>query len=298
MFHFKSSSLRSLCLLFLVLLAPATAWSQVDTSRSVSFGDSLTDNDDLFLLFGTNPLIYGADPFEAVFNQASELDDTLSNYAVLGSTSADVLDQVIAYAESRWFGDQPPATLISLQGGGNDFLTTEILLTLATAPPGESDAADDIVNQIRRNLLKSLLLLRITDRHASVIVWTVPDVTFTPYVLSFGLDDQSLQNISLHIDRLNRSIRVLGRQRRIAVLDVSKVLTENSIAPPTIGGITLSPPPLFGFGAAVFADPIHPTAVANGLLANELIRTVNQKFRDQIPTYSEADLVNAIGETP
>ncbi len=298
MSRFNSKSRCSFCLLFLVLLAPATAWSQVNTKRSVSFGDSLTDNDYLFLLFGTDPSIYGLDPFEAVFKQASEPDDTLSNYAVLGSTSADVLDQVRAYAESRWSGDRQPATLISLQAGGNDFLTTEILLTLATAPPGESDAADAIVKQIRRNLLKSLLLLRITERRAAVIVWTVPDVTLSPYVLSFGLDAESLQNISLHINRLNRGIRALGRQRRIAVLDISRVLTEVSIAPPTIDGVTLVPPPLFGFGAAVFADPIHPTAVSNGLLANELISMLNEKFRDQIPLYSESELGELIGNMP
>jgi phospholipase/lecithinase/hemolysin len=285
-------------LLFLVLLAPATAWSQVNTKRSVSFGDSLTDNEYLFLLFGTDPLIYGADPFEAVFNQASEPDDTLTNHAVLGSTSADVLDQVLAYAESRWWGEQPPATLLSLQAGGNDFLTTEILLTLATAPPGESDAVDAIVNQIRRNLLKSLFLLQATDRRASVVVWTVPDVTLTPFVLPFGLDAQSLQNISLHIERLNQSIRLLGRQKRLAVLDISRVLTEVSLAPPTIDGVTLVPPPLFGFGAAVFADPIHPTAVSNGLLANELITTLNEKFDDQIPLYTDSQLGQLIGATP
>lgn len=289
---------RLLILLAIVVVVPCRAWSQVDTSHSVSFGDSLTDNDSLFLLFGTNPQIYGADPFEAVFNQASEPGDSLSNRAVLGSTAEQVFGQVIDYAGSRWSGVLAPATFISLQAGGNDFLTTEILLTLATAPPGDSPEADRIVNGIRLDLLKSLLLLRFTDRQAAIVVWTVPDVTLTPLVLSLGLDAQSLQNVRLHIERLNRSIRVLAFQRRIAVLDISRVLSEVAMNPPIIDGVPLFPPPQFGFGAAVFADPIHPTAVANGILANELITTLNLKFDDQIPVYTDSELGQLIGPTP
>ena len=291
-------SSRFLLLFTFVVALPYQAWSQVNTRRSVSFGDSLTDNDSLFLLFGTDPLIYGADPFEAVFSQASAPDDTLSNYAVLGSTSADVRDQVFDYAAARLSGGQPSATLISLQAGGNDFLTDEVLLTLATTPPGENDAADALVTQIRRNLFTSLFVLRVLDRRATVVLWTVPDVTLTPYVLSLGLSEQSIQNISLHVERLNKSIRLLGRQRRIAVLDVSRVLTEVSLVPPTIDGITLVPPPALGFAGAVFADPIHPTAVSNGLLANELISTLNEQCRDQIPPLTDAELGQLIWTTP
>ena len=289
---------RPVYFLFFLAMAPATAWSQVDLSRAVSFGDSLSDNDSLFLLFGTDPAIYGADPFESAFNRASGPDDSLTSYAVLGSTSEDVLGQVIDYTISRWLGREPRATLVSLQAGGNDFLTEEILLTLATAPPGVNASVDRLVNRIQRNLLKSVLLVRFVDRNASVVVWTVPDVTLTPFVLSLGLDRQSMANVQLHINRLNQGIRQLQRQRRIAVLDIASVLTAVSIDPPTIDGITLTPTPFFGFGSAVFADPIHPTAVANGLLANELIETLNARFDDDIPPYTEAELRELIGPTP
>lgn len=298
MSRFESRSRRLLYALCFALLLPATAWSQVDTKQSISFGDSLTDNDLLYLLFGTDPLIYGNDPFEAVFLRASDHDDTLDNFAMAGSTSADVLDQVLAYAVARWSGQQTPATFISLQAGGNDVLETTNLLTLASAPPGESEAADAIIDHIRRNLILSLNILRNTDRGAVTVIWTVPDVTFSPYVLVFQLDNQSLQNISSHIDRLNQSIRQLSRQRHIAVLDISRVLAEVSNSPPTIENVTLVPPPLFGFGSAIFADVIHPTAVSNGLLANELIMTLNQNFGGQISLFSGSELRQLIGPTP
>ena len=83
-------------LTLLIGLSSSPAWSQVETDRSSSFGDSLTDNEFLYQIFGTDPAIYGADPFEAMFNKAAGTGDQLANYAVLGSTSADVLLQIDA----------------------------------------------------------------------------------------------------------------------------------------------------------------------------------------------------------
>ncbi len=273
-------------------------WSQVDTSHSISFGDSLTDNDYLFLLFDTDPNIYGADPFQAVFNKAADEADQLANFAVLGSTSADVHQQVESYVAGRRAGDIQRATLISLQAGGNDFLTEEKLLTLAMFPPGDSEAADTIVNDIRKNLQSSVVRLKVVNRGVHMVVWTVPDVTLTPYVFSFGLGAEAEQNIRLHIERLNRFIRQMGKRPRVAVLDISRILTEVSLNPPVILGTPLLPPPNFGYATAVFADPIHPTAISNGILANEMIRQLNAKFDDNIPFYTEEELADLAGLTP
>lgn len=103
------------------------------------------------LLIGLNssPAWSQVDPFEAMFNRAACPGDQLANYAVLRSTSADVLLQIQTYA---------------------------------AAPPGESGAADAIVNRIRQNLVRSIQAIKKVDK-AQVIVWTVPDVTLTPYAL-------------------------------------------------------------------------------------------------------------------
>ena len=91
-------------LVLLLGLGDSPVWSQLNTSRSSSFGDSLTDNASLYVLFGTNTVIYGADPFEAVFKKAANSQDQLSNHAVLGSPSAEVLHQVNIYAAARAAG--------------------------------------------------------------------------------------------------------------------------------------------------------------------------------------------------
>ncbi|MBL8815497.1 MAG: hypothetical protein JNL58_05675 [Planctomyces sp.] len=268
--------------------------AQVRTSQAVSFGDSLTDNEDLDLVFGTPASIYGADPFEAMFNKASFPGDQLTNYAVLGSTSEQVFQQVQAYAEARKSRLVPRSTLVSIQGGANDFLAPENIAVLASAAPGESRKADAIINRIRQNLVRSVQTIQRVD-HAQIVVWTVPDVTLSPYGLFYLPGDEGAANIRAHINRLNRFIRGMECRRSIAVLDLSSLLTASIISPPVIYGVPLYGPPAFGFPLAIFADPLHPTAVSNGLTANLLIEEVNENFRDDVPFYSEDELATMAG---
>lgn len=289
---------RQLAVGMLTLLlgfSSSPAWSQVDTHRSSSFGDSLTDNEYLYLYFDAYPELYGADPFEAMFGKAATSGDQLNNYAVLGSNSADVLLQIKTYAAARAAKTVERSTLVSIQAGGNDFLDPANLMYLAMAAPGESRKADAIVNRIRQNLMKSVQTIKRVDK-AQVIVWTVPDVTLTPYWLFFiDLDDVAAENVRLHIERLNRFIRGMGRRKEIAVLDISSVFTSAIFDPPVIAGVPLE---YFGGLAAIFADPLHPTAVANGITANALIDEANWTFNDSIPLYSEAELADMAGLPP
>lgn len=272
----------------------ADLYGQLRTQRCVSFGDSLTDNEDLYLIFGTSASIYGADPFEAMFNKAAYRGDQLTNYAVLGSTSKQVLEQVQSYAKARKAGLIPRATLVSIQGGANDLLDPQNIAILASAAPGESREADAIVNRIRQQLVQSVQTIQRVDR-AQIVVWTVPDVTMTPYGLFYLPGDEGAANISSHINRLNSFIRSMECRRNIAVLDLSSLLTASIFSPPVIYGVPLYGPPAFGFSLAIFADPLHPTAVSNGLTANLLIEEVNENFRDDVPFYSEDELATLAG---
>ena len=49
------------------------------------------------------------------------------------------------------------------------------------------------------------------------------------------------------------------------------------------------------FSFAIFADPLHPTAVSNGITANMLIIQANMTFDDSIPLYSEDELADMAG---
>lgn len=291
----KTALLLSLVFILTPALTPiVTCQAQVDFSQTVSFGDSLTDNDLLYLLFpGTDPSFYGLDPVEAVFEKGAREYDQLTNNAVLGSRSSDVLAQVNQYVADRQAGFLKPATFFSLQAGGNDFLDLENnsanLFLLASARPFTNPDADRITRDLMLNLLKSVFRLQDSD-HVEMTIWTVPDLTKTPYVLSFGLSANETRNVQRHIRRVNRFIRILNFHPRIAVLDSYSILTSMTWDPPVICGVTIVPTPLFGFHSAQFADPIHPTAVANAMVSNELIELLNDRFDDDIPYYTENEL--------
>ena len=87
----------------------------------------------------------------------------------------------------------------------------------------------------------------------------------------------------------------MGHRQEVAVLDVSSVLTAAIFMPPVIAGVPLLPPPYFGVSYAIFADPLHPTAVSNGITANMLIIEANRTFDDSIPLYSEDELADMAG---
>lgn len=285
--------MRRKCLVLLVAVTVVLpgglpAFADVNTKRSVSFGDSITHNDLLFILFNTNPATYGADPFEAAFNKAAYEGDELLNFAFLGSTSADVLDQVEFYAAQREAGVLLPSTLVSIQAGGNDVLDN--LAVLATAPPGTSREADRVTAEIMLNILDAVLVLQKVDRNVDTVIWTVPDVTVIPLVQGLGLPETALANVRRHIERINNFIRGYAGRNNVVLLDIYNILRQAAANPPTLLGMTLVGPPAYGDFDHIFADPIHPTAVANAIVANAMITQLNQKFDDDIALYNELEL--------
>ena len=276
-------------------------FKRFDTRHVATFGDSLTDNEYIYLLFGTDPANYGADPMEAFFAKASRAGDQLSNFAVLGSTSSDVLAQVEYYEQLRQSGAVERATVVSIQAGGNDVLdivnNSANLFLLASAAPGENKEADAVTSDIKINILRSLIKLQ-RSRRMTTVLWTVPDVTLTPYFFSFGFNQQQTENVRAHIDEVNQFIRFMGLFPRTIVLDVNRILTATTFDPPVILDVTIQPAPSFGTSTDQFADPIHPTGVMNAIVANELIKRVNRRFRVRIEVYSEIELAIIAGIEP
>lgn len=287
-------SISGLLLLAILFLSPTLSSAQVNFAQSVSFGDSLTDNEFLFLLFGNDPVLYGRDPFEVMFDQGAGEYDQLDNYAVLGSTSEFVLEQVKLYRDQVNDGLREPATLVSLEMGGNDVLNQ--LGLLASYPPGANEDADAVVDYIKANIRKSLRELRCKgEARPQVVLWTVPDVTSIPQVQGLQLPEPALANLRAHVEKVNRFIRAVSRRRNVALLDLFEINQTLANDPPTVMGFTLIPPPIFGFQEALFADPIHPTAVGNGIIANEMIEQCNDEFDDEIPYLSEYELAILAG---
>ncbi len=278
---------------FFILIAffvPFVAFGQVDFDRTVTFGDSLTHNDLLWIYYGRPADLYLEDPNECVFDKGSAPNDLLSNYAVAGSESGHVEAQVDLYFFFRWLGVEDPPSTIGFEVGGNDILNNKDLLKASA--PGVNPAADAVINDITSNMSKALWkIFNGTRPTCRIILWTLPDVTRTVSLWG-SLSQTEISNLRAHTERVNDKIRLLTKHPRFAVVDIYSFMAGLVTNPPVILGHPLNPPPANGWYDDLFADEIHPTAVTNAVIANEIIAVINAKWNVAIPFYSEHELAD------
>ena len=271
---------RASVLAFSLLAAPLAAQA-VDFSETVTFGDSLTDNRPIL---ASPASLYGNDPMQAVFDKGRRPGDTLSNFAVYRAPSNAMIQQITNYAP-QYFGGRR-ATAISFQIGANDIIQNYGLL--AANPPLTNPAADAVVDNLITNIANDFVLLWLAHPTATFVLWTVPDVTHAPRYWSLR-GTQGAANVRAHVARINSLLRPLGAVPNITILDIIQ-MRALSLMPPTVGGQQLIGPPVTGRHDALFADIVHPTAVSNALLANDIINALNARRGISIATYSDSEL--------
>jgi len=253
----------------------------------VTFGDSLTHNDVLGIAYDNPQSLYGRDPMEAFFDKAAVAGDELASFAVAGSKAENLKAQLAAYAAAVELDLVRKGSLFSIEIGGNDLM--DEIDRLARNPPRVRPATDRIINRIVDSMRSASAFLRKTHPKARLILWTLPDVTQIPKFWD-EFSPQQQENIRAHILRGNRAIRRLAVDSRVIVLDLYEVLRRTAETPPVLLGHPLLPPPARGEYDCVFADAIHPTAVANALIANEAIQTARTAWGLTVPLFSERQL--------
>jgi lysophospholipase L1-like esterase len=276
------------CLVILILTS--SAFGQADFTDTVTFGNSLTHNDLLWIAYGNPPDLYEMDPMEAVFDKGAMAGDELANFAVAGSESDDISAQIDLYEFLRLLQIQDKATLFGFEIGSNDILNNVNLL--AASAPGVNPSADAVIDNIIDNMRSDLFRLRISHLDAQFVIWLIPDVTLTPDLWN-ELNPGEIANVQAHIERVNRIIRGAGNRFDFAVaFDTYSMIQEIVFDPPIIFGQQLVPPPAYGDYDHLFADEIHPTAVSNALIANNIILQINDEWNDIIPLYTEEELAD------
>ena len=268
-------------------IAGPAAYGQVKFSEMVTFGDSLTNNEFLYLVYQNPRNMYRADPMEAVFNKASKPGSHLTSYAVVTTESDHLEIEIILYLARLAAGRQNKATLFGIETGGNDILNNIDLL--GSNPPGESPSADSVANNIIQNIRGGLSTLKKSHPKAHFVLWTIPDITLTPQEWE-NLTESQVANIRAHLERVNRAITRLGASPSVVVLDLYALLHSFFKEPPVIFGHPLQLPPVRGEYDAIFADQLHPTAVSNAFIANRIIRQMNRKWGLAIPSYTHRQL--------
>lgn len=306
---------------------PANCKGQVVLSHTYAFGDSLTRNEQIHHFFlGKSYEDYGPDPVEGMFKQLSKPGDRLYCYARFGACSDAVLRQIKKYDEARRMGKVPAGTFFSLEAGANNLFASRNLKRISGAAPGEDSDADAIINQIISHIRQGVDILKKT-KQATIVVWTVPDVTLTPLMKNdkyeLGLGSKELKNIRLHVCRLNGEIKKM-QSEGVNILDAHSLLNR-LVAGETLAGLfRASDEPLRNSNgvAAVnacagcclvalsnyvsefkrteqpqelFADFIHPTAKVNKLVTQELVVTLGRMKSNQmsLPNPASDLLVNA-----
>lgn len=281
-------SLGALTLAALAVAPTPLAAQQLDFQHCICFGDSLTNNDFLGLVYGNPQSLYQEDPFEAVFNKARQAGNTLNSYALAGAETRQLATQIDSYELLEFLGLAPTATLFHIEMGGNDFFANELLL--GAHAPGSNAQADAVVDRVLQRLESALKRLR-GRKGVELILWTVPDITLTPGRM-LSLNARQRANIQAHLKRCNDRIRAFRGRPRVAVLDFVPLQRFVINNPPVIQGNTLVPPPDFGDYDHIHADDVHPTAVGNALIANAMIQLLNQKFGSSIAPYTEQELAD------
>lgn len=268
-----------------------SAMADVNLQHVATFGDSLTDNQGLLVRYTGLPAeLYGHDPMQLVWDKNHQPGDDLSNYAVAGFTSGNVASEIGLYKFNVLFGFDSNATLFQLEMGGNDILNNAALLS--NNAPGTNQQADGVINTLIRNWRTDAKSLASGARpDAKAVLWTIPDVSLTPRFFQ-QLPQQQQANLRAHTQRANAFIRSLDHISNVVVLDLWSILAQYVNNPPQIGNITLIGPPTHGASDDIFADDIHPTAVSNALIANELITQMNLKWNAGFDLYSEGELID------
>ncbi len=279
---------------FSAFLTLGSLAAQVSFHSVAAFGDSLIDNDVMIWAPKLAPL-YGTDPIELLVAKVETSPKSLGSYAAGGSTIERIPSQFLRFLDDVAAKKRPDATLVSYTCGSNDFLFN--LHRFLPGPPGKFKRADRLRNEIVDTIQGHVLACLQAKPKASVILWGIADLTKVPG-WPLAITKEGKEHVRLHIEAANQRLSELGKDPRVLFFDLNQPMREVFATPPVILGHKLELPPAYGRQITLFADPVHPSSVANGILANSLIDAVNAKWSMKIPKYSDSELARFAGLDP
>ncbi len=261
----KQSGLAALMVvMFITLFAGrAQAYSQV-----VAFGDSLSDNGNLFAMTGgaVPPWPYYDGRFSDgpvwVETLAGNLGVSLDNRAVGGATTADIGGQIGVYVG----GAVDPNALYTIWGGANDFLSL-----------GPADDPFAAVGNAVTNLLTGVGTLMAAGAE-SFLVLNLPDLGVTPRAGDSPDGGAGATMITGAFNNaLSLNLAATFPAADIAFMDTFSILAD-ILADPAADGLTNTTDACFNATLMtlcgnpeeyVFWDDIHPTNKLHNMLAAE-----------------------------
>lgn len=267
------STLTIACLTFVNFAGAA------DLNNVVSVGDSLQDD----VLGLRSPLVSE--------HLADRLDADLTQLARIGATSGGLIRQGQHTQAAAEFG---PGDLATLWIGGNDFF-----LSIAN-PFGVKSGNFRFLDTLEGNVDTILGTLR--GARLEVLVFNLPDMAAVPVSDVLTIFNSRLENVTEATLEWNDRLAALADSHGAHLVDVYSYFEDVAANPEQykIAGNELVLGPEYGCELCVFAEPIHPSKLGQGLLANLAIDVLNEAFPSSTPLarLTEAELAQLAGVNP
>ncbi len=239
----------------LVLAFLSVSVQAVSFDRIVSLGDSLLDDPEGL----RSPLVSE--------QLAQRLNAPLTKLAEGGSTSSSLIASGQHTAAAASFG---PGDLALVWIGGNDFLD---------AAPSIITGNTSFLDTLESNM--DLIVSTLLDAGIEVVVFNLPDIAQVPGVIDqLGVNSAIRDASASWRDRLND----LAASKGFTVVDVFTIFDSLTQQPElfAIDGALQTPSPDFGevltCPTCTWADPIHPSALGQGVITNGAVTQLNATF--------------------
>jgi hypothetical protein len=218
------------------------------------------------------------------------------NWALAGATTASLLTQGqhTGLADQIAQGD---VTLAFTWIGRNDFRS---VLTGSPPPP---HLPPGVVPNAVANTITALDTVLGADANVRVVVATLPDLRFEPgtrLAIANGQVTQALvDEVSAGVRQYNAQITAFAAtDPRIAVADLY-TLFEDIMAPDQffVGGVAINRTDASTQPDHLWINPTnsHPGTIAQALIANTFIDTIDDRFGADVPRLSDAEILGFAG---
>lgn len=255
-----------------VSIAPAVS-ARTAFSMVVTFGDSLSDNGNLYAMTGGaappapyywNGRFSNGPVWPEYVADRLGLSDRHLNYAVGGASTSAILGQVGQYAASLGGGPADPDALYLLNGGAND------LLGIA---PGDNPVPV-LVGAITNLGTAVGWLQALGAKH--IVVMNFPNLGLAPRGRAMADGGAGATALSAIFNSELENVLVAlewGWDGKIIRGDAFAFVTSRVSNPSAYGFINVTVPVLAGGSAegAFFWDDIHPTTMAHSQFADEVL---------------------------
>jgi hypothetical protein len=130
-----------------------------------------------------------------------------------------------------------------------------------------------------------------------MVLMTVPDLGVTPSYRSTYSDATRRAEVTSVVNAINQQILSLAALHHMPVVDLN-ALGQLSLTPPKLGGVQMLTGGGNGGNRMYLSDSFHPGTVANGLLANAILKADQIGYGDAVNLISDQIILTRAGVTP